>query len=84
LDTVTTVSGQAVKRETIYIELLDEGVQVWRPVEAERRQDGLYRILSKPPDETEAWKFPPGSVVRCEEKAFSGGAKGLVAQERIA
>ena len=72
-----------MKRETIYIELLDEGVEVWRPVEAERRHDGLYRILSRPHDETEAWMFPPGSVVRCEEKTFSGGSKGLAACERI-
>jgi len=72
-----------MKTETIYMELLDEGVDVWRPVEAERRQDGLYRIVSGPPDETEAWRFPPGSVVRCEEKTFSGGRKGLVARERV-
>jgi len=61
-----------VKIETIYIELLDEGVEVWRPVKAERRQDGLFRILSGPSDEAEVWKFPKGSVVRCEEKTFSG------------
>jgi hypothetical protein len=70
-------------KETIYVELLDEGVNVWRPVEAERREDGLYRILSRPPDETETWKFPQGSVVRCEEMTFSGGRKGLAARERI-
>lgn len=72
-----------MKTETIYIELMDEGVEVWRPVKAERRQDGLFRILSGPPDETEAWKFPQGSVVRCEEKTFSGGKTGLVARARI-
>jgi hypothetical protein len=72
-----------VKIESIYIELLDEGVEVWRPVKAERRKDGFFRILSGPPDETEDWKFPQGSVVRCEEKTFSGGIKGLVARERI-
>lgn len=72
-----------METETIYIELLDDGVEVWRPVKAERRQDGLYRILSTLPDETETWMFPPGSVVRCEEKTFSGGGKGLVARERV-
>jgi len=45
--------------------------------------NGLYRIVSGPPDETEAWRFPLGSVVRCEEKTFSGGRKGLVARERV-
>jgi hypothetical protein len=72
-----------LKTETIYIELDGEGVAVWRPVEAERREDGLFRILSSPPDETETWSFPPGSVVRCEERTFSGGSKGLAACERI-
>jgi hypothetical protein len=73
-----------MKTETIYVELGGEGVTVWRPVEAESREDGLYRILSRPPDETETWRFPPGSVVRCEERTFSGGGKGLAACERIA
>jgi hypothetical protein len=72
-----------LKRETIYVELEGEGVAVWRPVEAEHREDGLYKILSRPSDETETWTFPPGSVVRCEEKTFSGGGKGLAACERI-
>jgi hypothetical protein len=79
----TEVDGRAIRRETIYVELLGEGVAVWRPVEAERLEDGAYRILSQPPDRTEAWKFPAGSVVRCEEKTFSGGLKGLVARERV-
>jgi hypothetical protein len=77
------MTSQAANRETIYMQLLGEGVEVWRPVEAERRNDGLYVILSRPPDETETWMFPPGSVVRCEEKAFSGEGKGLVAVERV-
>jgi hypothetical protein len=71
-----------LKTETIYMELVGEGVAVWRPVDAERREDGLYRILSRPPDETETWKFPPGAVVRCKQKRFSGGT-ALVAFERI-
>jgi hypothetical protein len=77
------VAGRGLKRETVYMELVAEGVAVWRPVEAERREDGLFQIVSSPPDETETWMFPPGSVVRCEEKTFSGGSKGLAACERI-
>lgn len=77
------MGGRGLKGVTVYMELVGEGVAVWRPVEAERREDGLFRILSSPPDETETWMFPPGSVVRCEEKTFSGGSKGLAACERI-
>jgi hypothetical protein len=61
--------------ERIYIPLLDEGVDVWRPAEAERLADGSYRVLPTPnynPDD-ETWKFPPGSRVVCESKQLSGG-----------
>jgi hypothetical protein len=71
-----------VRGEIIHVQLLDEGVQVWRPVEAELLDDGFYRILGAP-EEDETLMFPRGSVVRCEEQAFPGGGKGLVARERI-
>jgi hypothetical protein len=53
---------------TIYVQLLDEGVDVVRPIEAEILAGGLYRLL--PPEEgydpeVEVWEFPPGSVVEC-------------------
>ena len=51
----------------IYIALLDEGVDVWRPVQAERLSDNMYRIFSQPYDRTaESWQFEPGDVVVCE------------------
>jgi hypothetical protein len=61
--------------ETIYVELLEEGVDVWRPVEAQVLGDGRYRLLA-PPDydsETETWAFLPGTVVRCEARRLSDG-----------
>lgn len=51
----------------IYVALLDEGVDVWRPVQAERLSGNAYRILSQPYDRSvEAWQFEPGDVVLCE------------------
>ncbi len=64
--------------QTIYIALLDEGAEVWRPAEAEALPGGLFRILGPVPEE-ENWEFPPGSLVRCREKRFSDGARGQVA-----
>jgi hypothetical protein len=58
---------------TVYVELLDEGVDVWRPVEAEREDDGVVRLHSDAP-EGETWAFPPGSRVQCERRDI-----GLVA-----
>lgn len=60
--------------ETIYVALLDEGVDVWRPVEAEPCGAGRFRIVSTNSDaEDEKWEFPPGAVVTCEKRKLSGG-----------
>ena len=67
--------------ETIYVALLDEGTDVWRPVLAARRADDLFEIISTNDDpEDEKWQFPPGSLVKCEHRTLSGGRR-LVAVE---
>ncbi len=67
---------------TIYVYLLDEGVDVWRPVDAIRIRDSIYQINPKSEiPETEVWQFLPGDIVRCEEKQLSKG-KHLVAIEK--
>lgn len=64
----------ATDRSTIYMELLDEGTPTWRPVEVERVAIGVYRIVSENPDpQDEHWRFPCGSLVRCEQRELSGG-----------
>ncbi len=51
----------------IYVGLLDEGVEVWRPVQTEHVYGNVYRILDQPYDrEIEAWQFEPGDTVVCE------------------
>ena len=68
--------------QTIYVALLDEGVDVWRPVDAEVLPDGLFRIVSPAPDpDDERWEFSSGSIVRCEYRRLSEG-RTLVAVER--
>ncbi len=66
--------------ETIYLSLLDEGVDVRRLVEAQREGD-FYRIVGSMP-ETEKWAFGPGSVVRCEQRDLADGL-ALVAVEAV-
>ncbi len=63
---------------TIYIQLLDEGTAVWRPVSAERLPDGRY-LLPSSKQEDEEWAYPPGSIVECAERTFGDGTKALVA-----
>ncbi len=58
----------------IYVALLDEGVDVWKPVRAEQLSDNTYRILSQPYDRTiETWQYDPGDVVLCEMVESSDG-----------
>lgn len=51
----------------IFVSLLDEAVDVWRPVRAERLHDNVYRIVDQPYNrEIETWQFEPGVEVVCE------------------
>ena len=57
---------------TVYVQLLGEGVNVWRPVEANPVGHDLYRLVDRPPDEEE-WAFEAGDVVRCRTQRLTGG-----------
>lgn len=51
----------------VFVSLIDEGVEVWRPVRATRLRGGIYRIVEQPYDrELETWQFEPGDTVVCE------------------
>ena len=58
----------------IYVALLDEGVDVWRPVRAKHLVGNVFRIVDESYDrENESWQFEPGEKVICEENASDGG-----------
>lgn len=60
--------------ETIYIPLLEEGTEVFRPTKARKLGDLTYEVL-KPDDynpEDENWEYPPGSLVKCELQVRDG------------
>jgi len=58
----------------IHVALLDEGVEVWRPVQAELVKGDVYRIINQPYDRTiEAWQFEPGDRVICKLIASNEG-----------
>jgi len=51
----------------IFVGLLDEAVEVRRPVQAERVHDDVYKITDQPYDRgAETWQFEPGDEVVCE------------------
>jgi hypothetical protein len=50
-------------RVKIFVYLLEEGTDAWRPTEAVSIGDGSFKILPTPDydPEDEVWEFPPGS-----------------------
>jgi hypothetical protein len=77
----SSMSVEQVLDTEVYVRLLDEGVDVWRPVRATKLSNGSFR-LGRPDEydpQTEAWEFPPNAIVRCKMKIFSDGNRGLVA-----
>jgi hypothetical protein len=68
--------------KTVYVALLDEGTDCWRPVQAEHMSGDVYRLCG-PKHEDEAWEFQPGELVRCKPRRFSGGAEEMAAFEKV-
>ena len=68
----------------IYVKLLNEGTEVFRPDSAIKISDSIYeiRFLKKYDSEDEKWEFIPGSRVIVEEKFLEGQAV-LVATKNI-
>ena len=69
----------------VYVRLLDEGTDVWRPVPATALSDGTFRLLEPNgyDPNAEKWEFPPLTKVRCVTRKFTGSGEGLVAVARI-
>ncbi len=67
-------------KNTVYVRLLNEGVQVYRPVSALQTGINIYELrgadIYNPEDEE--WEFLPGSRVVVEERILEG-QKALVA-----
>ena len=66
----------------IYIRLLDEGTEVFRPTSAEPMGSALFKVLptSNYDPQDEKWEFVPGSLVKCERRKLEG-EDALVAVE---
>lgn len=56
----------------IYVELLEEGTPVWRPIDAESQGDGTFLICEQEVPADEQWQFLPGERVAVEEQERNG------------
>jgi hypothetical protein len=76
------MTGHA-KITKIFMPLLNEGTDCWRPVHAKKHSDGVFEILGIMPA-GEEWQFTPGKRVRCRPKLFADGSTAPVAFELVA
>lgn len=61
------------EQTTIMVRLVEEGVEVFRPVFARHVRGDVYLITDQPYDhESERWEFEPGSEVICESSKLEG------------
>ena len=68
----------------IYVLLLNESTEIWRPVEALKLGKNFYQIISPNPEpDVEKWQFNKGEKVLCSQKTFSDGKSGLVATKKL-
>jgi hypothetical protein len=67
---------------TVYVRLLDEGTDVFRPTLADGTSDGFYKLrpTENYDSDDEHWEFLPGQIVRCQLIKLHGGER-LVAVE---
>jgi hypothetical protein len=70
-----SVETDLAMTDIIYVRLLDEGTEVYRPVHATKIADNAFLLEPTPhyDPEMERWEFPPNSVVTCELKELSNG-----------
>jgi len=64
-----------IEATEVFVSLLDESIDVWRPVLARRVRSNIFKIVDQPYDrEIEKWQFEPGDVVVCEMIDSSDGS----------
>ena len=69
---------QITNIEPIYVKLLDEDIDVYRPVNAIKINDCIYKIIDDDQkayqEDGEVWEFKKDDIVKCSYKNLSKGA----------
>ena len=70
---VEKVSNTEANMFTVYVQLLEEGTLVYRPVPARKSADGKCIVEGHDiyDQAVETWAFPPGSLVSYEFKKLT-------------
>lgn len=69
--------------EIVHVRMLDEGVDVWRPVRARRLASDTYELASDPVPAEEVWEFAPGDHVKVANRHLSEGSASVTAKVAV-
>ena len=67
----------------VFVRLVNEGVDVFRPVDAKRISDHVFEIIDEWPGLDEVWEFTRGDRVLCIDHTFQDGSQGLLAVSAV-
>lgn len=70
-------AGMASSTETIFVRLLGEGVEVWRPVRATSLGGSVFRIDETAVPADEDWEFQPGALVLASDRPDGRGLRKI-------
>ena len=66
-------------KQIIYGKIIDEDIDVWKPVEATKVSIDTYRIDANDSE----LEFRKGDLVQVREKEFCDGTKGIIAYRKL-
>ena len=67
---------------TIYVKIVDESVDTWRPVRARKLADTVFTLLDQEIPEEEIWEFLPNQTVSGQFKS-EGGERIFFAEKKV-
>ena len=63
----------------VFVRLINEGPDVFRPVDARRLSGHVFEIIDHWEEQDEVWEFSCGDRVVCVDHIFPDGSQGLLA-----
>ena len=73
-----------VGNDIVYVHLMNEGSDAWRPVPSRHMSGDMYVLGNVEGVISEEWEFAPGTLVKVAKRTFRNGASGLVAVAQVA
>lgn len=69
---MSAATASSTETVTVFVRLLDEGTDAWRPVQAMQLSEATFQLCDTPTPADERWAFGPGELVVAEHQTRKG------------